>query len=72
MSWSWKTKPRSIIKTIQWFPYFASLKGENWDKKSLHISKKDKKAIHPIRRTYVRVGADGPYQRIVAAGFLIG
>ena len=53
MSWSWKTKPRSIIKTIQWFPYFASLKGENWDKKSLHISKKDKKAIHPIRRTYI-------------------
>lgn len=53
MSWSWKTKPRSIIKTVQWFPYFAALKGENWDKKSSVVSKKDGKAVHPIRREYI-------------------
>ena len=48
MSWSWKTKPRSIIKTIQWFPYFALLKGENWNGKSTAVSRKDGKAVHPI------------------------
>lgn len=53
MSWSWKTKPRSIIKTVQWFPYFAALKGENWNKKSSAVSRKDGKAVHPIRRTYI-------------------
>lgn len=53
MSWSWKTKPRSIIKTIQWFPYFAKLEGENWDKKALAVSKKDAAAIHPVRRSYI-------------------
>ncbi len=53
MSWSWKTKPRSIIKTIQWFPYFASLKGENWNGKSTAVSRKDGKAVHPVRRQYI-------------------
>ncbi|MDD3797027.1 MAG: AlwI family type II restriction endonuclease [Lachnospiraceae bacterium] len=53
MSWSWKTKPRSIIKTVQWFSSFASLEGENWDKKSPAVSRKDGKAVHPIRRTYI-------------------
>lgn len=51
MSWSWRTKPRSIIRTIQWFPYFAALSGENWDEKGQF---KDRlgNAIHPVRRTY--------------------
>ncbi len=53
MSWSWKTKPRSIIKTIQWFPYFAAMKGQNWNKKSEQVSRKDGKAVHPIRREYI-------------------
>lgn len=53
MSWSWKTKPRSIIKAVQWFPFFASLEGEDWNKKSSSVSKKDGKAVHPIRRSYI-------------------
>lgn len=53
MSWSWKTKPRSIIKTIQWFPCFAALKGENWNKKASYVSKKGNKPVHPIRRAYI-------------------
>lgn len=53
MSWSWKTKPRSIIKTVQWFPYFASLEDENWNIKSSAKSNKDGKAVHPIRRKYI-------------------
>ena len=53
MSWSWKTKPRSIIKTIRWFPYFAALEGENWDLVSTDISKCDKTSVHPIRRMYI-------------------
>lgn len=53
MSWSWKTKPRSIIKTVQWFPCFAALEGENWNKKSQALSKKDNKPVHPVRRSYI-------------------
>lgn len=53
MSWSWKTKPRSIIKTVQWFPYFAELKGKSWAEKSVAVSRKDGKAVHPIRRMYI-------------------
>lgn len=52
MSWSWRTKPRSIIKTIQWFPYFATLKGQNWEEKVSNVSKIGK-AIHPVRRSYI-------------------
>lgn len=53
MSWSWKTKPRSIIKTVQWFPYFAALEGENWNKKSSFVSKNKGKPVHPVRRSYI-------------------
>lgn len=53
MSWSWRTKPRSIIKTVHWFPCFAALEGENWDKKSLRVSNIDQKPIHPARRSYI-------------------
>lgn len=53
MSWSWKTKPRSIIKTVQWFPYFAALAGENWNKESGAVSRKDGKPVHPVRRSYI-------------------
>ncbi len=53
MSWSWKTKPRSIIKTIRWFPYFAALEGENWDSISTAISKYKDSSVHPIRRAYI-------------------
>ncbi len=53
MSWSWKTKPRSIIKTVQWFPYFALLKGQNWNEGSSAVSRKDGKTVHPVRRAYI-------------------
>ncbi|MGN1148516.1 MAG: AlwI family type II restriction endonuclease [Lachnospiraceae bacterium] len=53
MSWSWKTKPRSITKTIQWFPFFAALEGEDWNQKSSAVSKHDGKAVHPVRRSYI-------------------
>ena len=53
MSWSWRTKPRSIIKTIEWFPYFAALEGQNWEAKSKDTSRKDGKPIHPVRRSYI-------------------
>lgn len=46
-------KPRSIIKTVQWFPYFAALKGENWNAQDGNLSKKDNKPIHPVRRSYI-------------------
>lgn len=53
MSWSWRTKPRSIIKTVEWFPYFAALEGQNWEEKSPEISKKNNQSVHPVRRTYI-------------------
>ncbi len=53
MSWSWKTKPRSIIRTVQWFPCFAALKGQNWNQKSSAVSRRDGKAVHPVRRSYI-------------------
>lgn len=53
MSWFWRTKPRSIIKTIQWFPYFAALKGKNWDEKAGYLSCFDNKPVHPARREYI-------------------
>lgn len=52
MSWSWRTKPRSIIKTVQWFPEFAALRGMNWDDTASGLSKLGK-TIHPVRRMYI-------------------
>lgn len=49
-----RTKPRSVLKAIEWFPFFAQLEGENWD-----YSLKDtfsawgNKTIHPVRRKYI-------------------
>ncbi len=50
MSWGWRTKPRSALKVIKWFKYFAELENENWN----YSNGKDKKGypIHPIRRKY--------------------
>lgn len=52
MSWSWRTKPRSIVKTIQWFPAFAALAGQNWDAAAPGLSRLGK-TIHPVRRSYI-------------------
>jgi hypothetical protein len=32
-SWWFRTKPRSILKTFEWFPYFAELEGQDWNYK---------------------------------------
>ena len=52
-TWGWRTKPRSIIRTVQWFRLFGKLEGNNWDEEdetqnSSFLNKK----IHPIRRKY--------------------
>ena len=51
MSWGWRTKPRSIIKTIEWFKFFADLENENWDYTSNNLSANGR-TIHPVRRKY--------------------
>lgn len=33
MSWGWRTKPRSVVKTVQWFKYFSKLENKNWEEK---------------------------------------
>ena len=54
MSWWWRTKPRSIIRTVQWFNEFGKLEGKNWNYKDpICVSKKDGKAVHPVRREYI-------------------
>lgn len=54
MSWWWRTKPRSIVRTIQWFSEFGKLAGKNWNYKDEHnFSQKDGKVIHPVRREYI-------------------
>lgn len=54
MSWSWRTKPRSILRTIQWFPFFGTLENQNWDEKDENnVGHFDKKSVHPVRREYI-------------------
>ena len=54
MSWWWRTKPRSILRTIQWFSCFGKLENENWDKEDLsYVSSHDGSKIHPVRRQYI-------------------
>lgn len=53
-SWWFRTKPRSILKTFKWFPYFAELEGQNWNYKlEDELSNWKEKPIHPIRREYI-------------------
>lgn len=52
-SWGWRTKPRSAIRTIQWYKEFGNLEGKNWNEEnqerySIYNSNK----IHPVRRIY--------------------
>lgn len=49
MSWWWRTKPRSIIRTVQWFSDFSKLEGKNWELEKII----DNKKTHPIRREYI-------------------
>lgn len=52
-SWGWRTKPRSIIRTVQWFKEFGKLEGKNWNNEETYkISIHKNEKIHPIRRIY--------------------
>ena len=54
MSWSWRTKPRSILRTIQWFPFFGALENQNWDDMDdTNVGHFDGKSVHPVRREYI-------------------
>jgi len=49
MSWWWRTKPRNILRTVQWFSDFSKLEGKNWDFETINSGKK----THPVRREYI-------------------
>lgn len=51
-SWGWRTKPRSTIRTVQWFTEFGKLQGYDWEKTAESVSKFDGKKVHPTRRLY--------------------
>lgn len=54
MSWWWRTKPRSIIKTILWFKEFGKLEGRNWNEEDpTRLSNFNNQKIHPVRREYI-------------------
>lgn len=53
-SWWWRTKPRSIIKTVQWFKEFGKLDGKNWNEcDDNFISRINDKNVHSVRREYI-------------------
>lgn len=53
-SWWWRTKPRSIIRMVEWYREFGKLEGKNWDEKDgYHVSKYTGKAVMPVRRNYI-------------------
>lgn len=53
-SWWFRMKPRSIVKTIKWFPSFAKLEGEDWDKvDDTKISKFTRSHVKVTRRKYI-------------------
>ena len=49
MSWGWRTKPRSVVKTVQLFKDFYKLENQIWEKKTVELDIRGK-AIHPVRR----------------------
>lgn len=54
MSWWWRTKPRSILRTVQWFKFFSELEGQNWNEEDkTKFSKFGNNKIHPVRRNYI-------------------
>ncbi|MCB2180205.1 AlwI family type II restriction endonuclease [bacterium] len=52
--WSLVPKPRSAIKTVEWFPSFAKLEGRNWNTQLPNGN-------HPIRREYLNLAH--PYEQ---------
>lgn len=52
-NWGWRTKPRSAIRTVQWYKEFGKLSGKNWNEEdSERLSSYGFKKIHPVRRLY--------------------
>jgi hypothetical protein len=48
LTWTMRTKPRSAIRTVEWFRHFAAVaEGRNWDLA-------DGRGQRPVRRAYVR------------------
>jgi hypothetical protein len=52
-AWWFRMKPRSIAKTIEWFPYFASLEGEDWNYTLQDKFDKAGNKIYFTRRKYI-------------------
>ncbi len=52
MIWGWRTKPRSVVKTVQWFKYFSKLENRDWNE-TLDILDIYNRKIHPLRREFV-------------------
>lgn len=53
-SWWFRMKPRSILRTIEWFPSFAKLEGKDWNKiDETRTSARTKRPISTIRREYI-------------------
>lgn len=49
-----RTKPRSVLKAIEWFPYFAELENQDWNYLLKDtVSSWKNKSIYPIRRKYI-------------------
>ncbi|NMA67660.1 MAG: hypothetical protein GX957_15755, partial [Clostridiaceae bacterium] len=47
-------KPRSILRTIEWFPSFAKLEGQDWNEVDrTKISKKTGRPVNVTRRKYI-------------------
>ncbi len=53
-SWWFRMKPRSILRTIEWFSSFAKLSGRDWNEKDeTRISARTGKTINTVRREYI-------------------
>ena len=52
-SWSFRMKPRSVNKTIEWFNGFAMIEGKNWDEDSIFVSDRSGKTVKTSRRLYL-------------------
>lgn len=53
-SWWFRMKPRSILRTIEWFPSFAKLEGRNWNEiDEDKISARTGRPVSTTRREYI-------------------
>lgn len=53
-SWWFRMKPRSILRTIEWFPSFAKLEGRDWNEvDETRTSSRTGRLISTTRREYI-------------------